>query len=451
VLDPGHHRWATHRPSHRSVLAGVPLDGPAGTYRFPAVVVPTSRHPDDAPLSGVRTAAGLARHRGSALVLLVSRAAAAPSARARLDRIVRDATDDEVVPVVVAVDGSALNDAGLATAQRPDLDLLASGPVASDVWVKRNAALLLARACGWRRLLFLDDDIRPAPPGATTAGLDAEALDRAGCDLALGGRRAVGWFAEDYPDHSVVCRVRQWSRRRLGAPFPAQEVFLGGGALAVTVDASVPFFPSVYNEDWFFLLGMLRHATGGARPLAAAGAVGQDRPQSGVSAHRARSEEIGDLMAEALMTVASHGGDVVGVGSLPAFWREVLEARRTFVQDLRTVLARLGARHRTDREVQQAVQAVNAALDVHRVVQRRPDDWAKELGAYVEAWARDGETWRDHVDGAARGVLPASAERQLAPALVRIRGFASEPAEQVQEAEQMQQAGQVQAAALVTG
>jgi hypothetical protein len=121
------------------------------------------------------------------------------------------------------------------------------------------------------------------------------------------------------------------------------------------------------------------------------------------------------------MTVASEGADLVEVGSLPAFWRAALDARRDLVLDLRATVTRRSTRDRGDREVQRAVQALNGALDVHRVLQRRPDLWATTLGAYVRTWARDVETWRALVEDAAAGRLPPQVERRLEPALTGLR------------------------------
>ncbi|MFB9322243.1 hypothetical protein [Cryptosporangium minutisporangium] len=107
----------------------------------------------------------------------------------------------------------------------------------SDVSRKRNLALLLARASGVRRLLFLDDDVAVPDRGdvrRATGGLDQ-------------GFTTVGLPVGQFPDHSVVCHAH----RLAGG---AQDGFIGAGALLVDPQRITSFFPDIYNEDWLFIL-----------------------------------------------------------------------------------------------------------------------------------------------------------------------------------------------------
>jgi hypothetical protein len=111
----------------------------------------------------------------------------------------------------------------------------------SDLSVKRNVGLVLARMLGWRRIFFMDDDIRD---------LDAAAL--LDTVSVLGGGQApeqqyhsAGMWATEYPDNSVVCHAR----RAIGE---FQDVFVSGSVLAVDCTVSFAFFPDIYNEDWLF-------------------------------------------------------------------------------------------------------------------------------------------------------------------------------------------------------
>ena len=50
----------------------------------------------------------------------------------------------------------------------------------------------------------------------------------------------------DFPDNSVFCHARRLARL-------PQDVFITGAVLGVNCsDLPLPFFPDIYNEDWFF-------------------------------------------------------------------------------------------------------------------------------------------------------------------------------------------------------
>ena len=56
----------------------------------------------------------------------------------------------------------------------------------------------------------------------------------------------AGMVCREYPDNSVVCHAR----RLAGLP---QDNFVSGSARGVRCDdVALPFFPDIYNEDWFF-------------------------------------------------------------------------------------------------------------------------------------------------------------------------------------------------------
>jgi hypothetical protein len=154
----------------------------------------------------------------------------------------------------------------------------------SDLSIKPNVGLVLARMLAWRRIFFLDDDIRD---------LDANAL-RATVSLVSGesgGPRyySAGMPSVEFPDNSVVCHAR----RAIGK---SQDVFVSGSALAVDCTVSFGFFPDVYNEDWLFFY---RDAAEGH--LGSVGhTVTQLRYDPFANPQRAADEEFGDVIAEGL-------------------------------------------------------------------------------------------------------------------------------------------------------
>ena len=104
----------------------------------------------------------------------------------------------------------------------------------TDLSMKRNIGLALARMLGWQRIFFLDDDIRDIAHPDLQRTVDM-----------LGSFSAAGMRVTEFPDNSIVCHAN----RMTGG---AQDVFVSGAALAVDCDSDIGFFPGIYNEDWFF-------------------------------------------------------------------------------------------------------------------------------------------------------------------------------------------------------
>jgi hypothetical protein len=242
-----------------------------------------------------------------------------------------------------------------------------------DVAAKRNVALAVARAMGWRRVLFLDDDVRGVSVTAVRAALWA---------LRRPGVQAVGWTCRAYPDNSVVCHAR----RLVNLP---QRTFVGAGALALKVAADLPMFPPIYNEDWLFLHDLVTERRvllgGDARQLV----FNPFEPHE-----RAREEEFGDVLAEGLFHLLHEGVTDLGAAD-EAYWRHVVEVRRDLVHDLRTRLratqrsrSRMTAAQR--QRVAQALRALAAASSEHVEV-----DLAPALASFVSSWRRDREVWRE--------------------------------------------------------
>jgi hypothetical protein len=235
----------------------------------------------------------------------------------------------------------------------------------SDLSVKRNVGLLLARMLGWERVFFMDDDIRD---------LDATAL-RDTVSLLGGGHSAryryysAGMSACDFPDNSVVCHAR-----RLTGEF--QDVFVSGSVLAVDCTVSFAFFPDIYNEDWLFFY---RDAAEGR--LASSGRTAtQLRYDPFASSRRAAGQEFGDVIAEGLYALLEEG---LGAEYATAErWHYFLTDRKRILDKIigRSSTAPPGMREKLTR----AVQTARGCL-----AQIQPDMCAE----YVERWRRDLGQW----------------------------------------------------------
>ena len=139
----------------------------------------------------------------------------------------------------------------------------------TDVSTKRNLALVLSHMLRWKRVVFLDDDIRVPDPDDLSKAVGL-----------LDTHTAVGLRIGGFPDNSMVCHAF----REAGG---WQETFIGGGALAVEVKRNRSFFPNVYNEDWFFVLDAGKRL----QSVATVGEVLQD-PYDPYRVERARARRV---------------------------------------------------------------------------------------------------------------------------------------------------------------
>nr|BFE64909.1 hypothetical protein GCM10020063_094350 [Dactylosporangium thailandense] len=315
--------------------------------RLDAIIVPSGR-----PASSIVHAAGLAEELNAPLLVLASR-------QARADAIVREIEDNGIVADVVAIDVDSVPKRmpALETAGLLDRTLFRRG---TDVSMKRNLALLLSRAIGWRQVMFLDDDITVP-----------DALDVRRAAALLPTRAAVGLHIGGMWDNSVVCHAR----RELG---DRQGTFIGGGALLVPVDRiDGAFFPNVYNEDWFFLLD-----EAGIRSVARTGLALQQWYDPFVNPDRARGEELGDTLAEGVFAALSHGK--LEDALRPGYWVDFLQVRRRLITDL---LRRAEATEPGERQIH-LITALKAARGRSFLIE--PYACAR----FLRAWERDQASWR---------------------------------------------------------
>jgi hypothetical protein len=353
-----------------------------------AIVVPTSR-PSQHRRPGLRLAIDMASEFQIPLVVLCSRDAASAGSLADLRRWIerRPQSPDAAVLVLNQVNTEAtefsVDHSDVALAFRSEeAGLLGrrQGSGRNDVGRKRNLGLLLASSMGWKTVLFLDDDI---VVNQSLHDLHRSSLAAAVRWVSRYDRGAVGWIARDFPDNSVFCRIRS----QLGYE---QGQFLGGGALVVRVNGKVPFFPAIYNEDWLFMMGLLRR---NPKSLGGAGAVGQS-PYKGFSRWRARSEEFGDILAEAMMTMAQ---ELCRCSTEPDYWARAFRARSEMRDQLQRDL-----RNRSVSGREQMRNALSVLKDeVHADLARNETFWAHQFAQFTRWWEQDLYDWQARVNAAA--------------------------------------------------
>jgi hypothetical protein len=328
-----------------------------------AIIVPTVRK-----VATLKPAIELAGKLGATLVALCSK-------RSSASEVVAQVKGTGVKLVAIDVDG--LPDGVVPPFKTCEVLAGTRFERKTDTSLKRNLGLLLARLVGWERVVFLDDDIKiPEPMDLCHAvGL----TDRyAGVGLAIGGM----------PDNSVVCHAF----REAGG---AQDMFIGGGALAIGPQSMTSFFPNIYNEDWFFLLD-----DDGLRPTAITGAAVQGMYDP-FREERARMEELGDSLAEGLFWLLDNGRSLRDATT--GHWRSFLSKRVGFITDVIGMVEKMGGdpeqRHRM-------LLSLKAARGRCQYID--PDLCVR----YVDAWRADRVMWRGHIEEIHRGLVVGTARTE---------------------------------------
>lgn len=337
-----------HHGSHRRLIW--PADESAWPAKVDAIFVPTARN-----VAYLKEAAAAALFLRCPLVTLHSKKwTSAFKAAAYLDP---------------AVDLIAIDVPDAAQLHLPELEtsrLLAPTIFErrNDLSTKRNLALVLSHKLRWNRIVFLDDDIRVPRP-----------VDLARAAGLLDSHVAVGLGIGGFPDNSMVCHAFR-------AGGGSQEMFIGGGAMAVAIRRNRSFFPNIYNEDWFFLLDAGKRL----QPVATVGQVLQ-YPYDPYRVERARAEELGDVLAEGIFWLLDQGKPA-SEGDL-AHWAAFLEHRKHFIHQVRRLVT---PQNGIDPgEGVRMKEALTAALGRHAIIT------PKLCVAYMKALATDQERWQRHI------------------------------------------------------
>ena len=344
-----------HHGDHRQLLVDVPVVE-AEPQPVDALIVPAAR-----PVHWLRESMALAHELGCGVVAMCSYSVDAGEV-AQLG----DSLDVPVIAVNVAKCQPMLP----ALTTKRLLDQKKRFRHGADTGTKRNLGLVLARVAGWQRVLFLDDDIYAVDPSHARAAVGL--LDQ--FDV-------VGMHNQGYPDNSVVCHAGRILGER-------QAEFIGAGAMAVNPTRTRSFFPDIYNEDWFFILG-----NGLPSNIAITGQMKQKRYAPFAVPDRARREELGDCLAEGLFWLLDH--------RLPFshadidHWRDFLSRRSYFIDVLIGRLRDLDVSHPNRQRMaaslataQQTFAHINPSL----------------CRDFIQRWMTDLDVWRSFIDVAPVGL-----------------------------------------------
>ncbi|HEY2689441.1 MAG TPA: hypothetical protein VGJ50_13445 [Streptosporangiaceae bacterium] len=339
---------AHHHGSHRPLIWAVDESTPP--VKVDAIIVPTAR-----PVAYLKDVAAAALALDCPLVTLHSgKWTSAYAADTCLDPAID----------LIAIDVPAT--AALCLPKLATSQLLACTMFErrTDVSTKRNLALVLSHMFRWKRVVFLDDDIRVPNPSDLKKAVGL-----------LDAHAAVGLGIGDFPDNSTVCHAF----REAGGK---QDTFIGGGALAVDIRRNRSFFPNVYNEDWFFVLD----AGKGLQSVASVGQVLQ-YPYDPYRVERARAEEFGDVLAEGTFWLLDQGKPASDGDR--AHWKDFLAHRRQFIEQVQDMVVRSASLSAPDR--MRMGEALTASLG--RLACITPDLCLN----YMKALAADQARWQRHI------------------------------------------------------
>lgn len=332
-----------------------PQDAPLARLDLDAIIVPASR-----PAEHLDHAVTLARAAGCWLLILCSQQLR--SAEACEFLATRSFHKAKVIDLPPGYSHELLYFPGLLSIK--DELPVECGFYATDLSMKRNIGLVLARMVRWRRVFFLDDDIRDITYPDLQSTVDM-----------LGSFSAAGLRVTDFPDNSIVGHAN----RMTGG---SQDVFVSGAALAVDCEENIGFFPDIHNEDWLFFFD-----------VAARGRLANSGPKATQLAYdpfanpdRAAWQEFGEVIAEGLYTLLHL--DLAVQHATREYWSYFLKERRDFLE---TILTRSHNAHPDMRR--ETLLSVEWALQCMYTIKPIVCE------QYVRLWRQDLADWKQQVAG----------------------------------------------------
>lgn len=346
-----------------------------------AIIVPASR-----PATYLDHAITLARAADCWLVVLCSQQLCGADVQEFVNA--RSFTRAIVIDVPVGYSHELLRFPGQASikAELPH----ACGFYSTDLSMKRNIGLVLAKMMGWQRIFFLDDDIRDIAYPDLQRTVDM-----------LRFFSAAGMWVTDFPDNSIACHAN----RMTGG---SQDVFVSGAVLAVDCASDIGFFPDIYNEDWLFFFDAVT-----ARRLGNSYRKATQLFYYPFSdARRAAWQEFGDVLAEGLYALLHLRLNVQQ--ATPEYWEHFLEARRDFLEETltRADQAPLDMRDEIIASLQSALKCL---------AEISPSLCA----GYVQLWRRDLADWKRRVARLPEISSPEAALKEMRLASVPATGRTS--------------------------
>ena len=333
--------------------------------RLDAIIVPASR-----PASFLQPAIDLAASLGTRLVVLCSR-------QTRVEQVAKRVANTPGAKSLIIPIPEGWTDSRFPSRTADSLFGNAKAGRVSDLSVKRNLGLLVARLHGWNKIAFVDDDI--------TLSRTDNIARLAG---QLDAHQVAGMVVPRHPDNSVVCHARRlagWS----------QGVFVTGAVLGVHCNSlPLSFFPDIYNEDWFFFA-----KEAATRSLPHVGMARQLEYNPFATPGRARREEFGDVLAEGLYALFGEASPSMSFeeqlgGATRGYWDRFIAARRDVLTETRTALGRIANQDPEDDRLSSAFYALGAAMS------QLDDTVDPDLCvSFLDAYQEDLGNWQKFTNG----------------------------------------------------
>jgi hypothetical protein len=347
--------------------------------RLDAIIVPASR-----PARHLTTAIDLAKAAGCNLVVLCSMDARPEKVRSLFTGKDFSKGTAITIPRGYHIPYLWLETADWMTGHTENV----CGGRDSDLSVKRNIGLLIARMLGWQHIFFMDDDIRGIYVGELAStismlGIHGERYRSSGMQVEYFQTssqsektfRSSSMQVKYFPDNSVVCHARRMVHLD-------QDVFVSGSVLAVDCTAPFDFFPDIYNEDWLFF-----YRDAAERKLASPGLqatqMHQEKYNPFADPQRAAKEEFGDVIAEGLYSLL-HYPEFGWHSPTKIYWELFLANRKRILENVS------GQLFKAPRELRGEIdKAIMVALEtLEKITPGMCVD-------YVAAWQRDLRRWSD--------------------------------------------------------
>ncbi len=347
----------SHLDLTRDISRTAGTAGRSKTGRLDAIIVPASR-----PASSLMPVMELAASMNVPLVLLCSK-------QARIERIMERVSRTRAKCLIVNVPTGWCHPEFSFQTSHPAFRAVQAGR-SSDLSLKRNLGMILARLHGWNKVVFIDDDIIKAGSLGRLAG-------------QLDDHQVAGMIVRQHPDNSVVCHARRL------AGFD-QDVFVTGAVLGVHCNSlPLSFFPDIYNEDWFFFA-----QEAAQRRLSEVGQAVQTDYDPFASPDRASREEFGDLLAEGLFAMfASWTSETPLVDLLRratrSYWSQFIDVRGNVIDKTGHALDELAQVDPGDRRIHAALDSLAAAQRL--LTKSITPDLCTD---FLEAWQEDLRRWQ---------------------------------------------------------
>lgn len=195
---------------------------------------------------------------------------------------------------------------------RPNSELVANKDW--DLALKRTFALWYCARNGIPRIEFRDDDI------SNVSWRESPNVGQ--------GSQIMGCSILDFPDQSFVGHLRN---RYMEEEY---RFFFSGACATIDIQAGIPFFPTIYNEDWIFVI----YAMNLGFSYSLNGSAKQRDYNILKNPGNAEFEEAGDVLGEGLLELYEYS-NFSQRGQL-RFWEQQLQKRSELLAKLATILER---------------------------------------------------------------------------------------------------------------